>query len=313
MRGNWSWLLWRLALGLALLTIASLLGRLDWRFELLSHFRLHFLAAAGLLLLAAAPARSPRLMASLVLVVLLNLGQVAARWDGLDMAARAEGAHGQALSLVSYNMSLSARDPQRLEAWLERDPPDLLVLAEVNESALSALDELKSNYPYRAKARGQWEWLVLLSRYPLSNRQSSAIDGQPLIYARMETPGGPIGVFGIHSHAPLSGRWADARDRYLSTIAERSARHHGPVLVAGDFNLTPWSPAWLDFAGVSGLHAPSIRSGTFPSALGAAGLPIDHVFVGQGAKLETVRSGPALGSDHLPIMAKIRAPERHLR
>jgi endonuclease/exonuclease/phosphatase (EEP) superfamily protein YafD len=83
------------------------------------------------------------------------------------------------------------------------------------------------------------------------------------------------------------------------------------MILAGDFNSTPWSFArreddrrfglirrdramwsWpAEFVGPHGFQAP------FPF------LPIDHIYAGPGWATVSVSRGPRLGSDHYPLIA----------
>jgi len=96
----------------------------------------------------------------------------------------------------------------------------------------------------------------------------------------------------------------------------------GPVVLAGDFNATPWSRAYRQLsAQLSDARAIALsRAGlaTFPSRYPM--LRLDHVFVGPGLRVDRVavlRDGAArCASDHLPLLATldlIEAPRAVLR
>jgi endonuclease/exonuclease/phosphatase (EEP) superfamily protein YafD len=70
-------------------------------------------------------------------------------------------------------------------------------------------------------------------------------------------------------------------------------------------NLTPWSPWWdalleagqlIDSRKGFGVHA------TWPANVWALMIPIDHVLVSQEVRVRRRRLGPALGSDHRPVV-----------
>nr|WP_244472611.1 endonuclease/exonuclease/phosphatase family protein [Methylobacterium sp. Leaf89] len=95
----------------------------------------------------------------------------------------------------------------------------------------------------------------------------------------------------------------------------------GPVVLAGDFNATPWSRAYRQLtAQLSDARAIArSRAGraTFPSRYPV--LRLDHVFVGPGLRVDHVavlRDGDARrASDHLPLLATLdfAAPPRAVR
>jgi len=75
-------------------------------------------------------------------------------------------------------------------------------------------------------------------------------------------------------------------------------------------NATLWSPAYGDFIERSGLcsaRAGFGRLATWRSDRYLEGLwlDLDHVLVGAGIEVQGLWRGPALGSDHLPLVARL--------
>ena len=74
----------------------------------------------------------------------------------------------------------------------------------------------------------------------------------------------------------------------------------------GDYNATPWTTAFRDLRRENGM----LRLSPGPASTWFApwpilGLPIDHALV--TGKLEgSVRVGPGLGSDHMPLIVRLR-------
>jgi endonuclease/exonuclease/phosphatase (EEP) superfamily protein YafD len=87
-------------------------------------------------------------------------------------------------------------------------------------------------------------------------------------------------------------------------IAERVRKETGNVLVAGDFNLTPWSPHFTRFIEQTGLSDCALGHGllaTWPSQVLPVRIRIDHCFASRQWRVRNVDVGPKLGSDHLPM------------
>jgi endonuclease/exonuclease/phosphatase (EEP) superfamily protein YafD len=74
-----------------------------------------------------------------------------------------------------------------------------------------------------------------------------------------------------------------------------------PTLVVGDLNATPWSSA---FKGL-GLKRAGDLTGTWPAALGAFGLPLDHVLVSTHWSVAAAHVHGGLGSDHLALIVSL--------
>ena len=87
-----------------------------------------------------------------------------------------------------------------------------------------------------------------------------------------------------------------------------------PTIVAGDFNMTPWSYRLQRLLASAGLrrHATFLRSwptDRYPQfRLPAPAFLIDHVLSTPDIKSVSIRMGPNLGSDHLPVIARVRLP-----
>ena len=78
----------------------------------------------------------------------------------------------------------------------------------------------------------------------------------------------------------------------------------GPLVVVGDFNATPWSPAlrtFLDELDLNGLNV----AATWPVWFGFAGIPIDHALVSENLIITHIETGPNIGSDHRPVMIDV--------
>ena len=81
------------------------------------------------------------------------------------------------------------------------------------------------------------------------------------------------------------------------------------MIVAGDFNTTPWSPYFRDLVAAAGLRNAAEGHGyvgTWPAWFWPALIPIDHVLLKGPLVATSVRRGPAIGSDHFPIIADVR-------
>ena len=116
---------------------------------------------------------------------------------------------------------------------------------------------------------------------------------------------------GVHPTSPKPTEPEDSRERnyQLDHIGATVEGVAGPVIVAGDFNTTPWSPHFRDLLATTGLRDAGTGRGwlpTWPGRLGPAGIPIDHVLVRGEVAVTGLRRGPDVGSDHYPLIADLR-------
>lgn len=114
-------------------------------------------------------------------------------------------------------------------------------------------------------------------------------------------------IAAVHGRPPWNNERTADRDNVNRAGAAIVASHPRGVLV-GDFNATPWSPMMLDLRRL-GLHRASCsgpitrtwRSTGFPYYA----LPIDHVLSTESVIVSGCRVGPAVGSDHFPLIFDI--------
>jgi endonuclease/exonuclease/phosphatase (EEP) superfamily protein YafD len=96
------------------------------------------------------------------------------------------------------------------------------------------------------------------------------------------------------------------RHRYLRHLAASLAAVEGPLILLGDFNVTPWSPDYRDLVAEAGLASASGgHIATWPVWSPLLRIPIDHVFIRGPWSLLRAARGPDLGSDHYPILADL--------
>jgi endonuclease/exonuclease/phosphatase (EEP) superfamily protein YafD len=301
-------LFWLLG-GVALATFLSLLAPLGWPFELFSHFRVQYAAAALLLsvLLAWRRAAVPSVLA-------LALGG----WHVLPGLAASPGAvasqacAGPVFTVATVNVQFSNERRDAFRAWLATQPADFLVIQEVT-AAWAAELEAQAAYPHRhILSREDPYGLALLSRWPMESVTlvDLAGDGLPSLAGSVDAGGQRIRFLALHTHWPITPALAAARDEALQGASALAIAADLPVVLLGDLNLTPDSPAFdrlLDEAGLQDAMRgrgwrPTWLAGFWPLAL-----RIDHVLVSPSLCVERAEVGPPIGSDHRPVVAALRS------
>jgi len=122
---------------------------------------------------------------------------------------------------------------------------------------------------------------------------------------------GPFTLIGTHPLPPIGAEYASLRNEQLQALGEFAANLPGPALLAGDLNITSWSPFFRDLLTTSGLHDSRIGFGIQPTWLSQLvwiGIPIDHVLVSQEIIVQRRTVGPSIGSDHRPVVIDFVVP-----
>jgi endonuclease/exonuclease/phosphatase (EEP) superfamily protein YafD len=241
---------------------------------------------------------------------------------GVEVAAAARplaSQAGQTLKVVSLNIESGNRNLAALKEFILTERPDLLLLQEADQNDHKLLYEflatiyptIATNYPHCSTNVASTFVLVEPSR---GTDCASAI-------IRLTLPdrlgGGELLAASIHLPNARHGTSGSEADVLRARMA---AWANGNAIVAGDFNATPWSWAVRRFDGIRGFERWTRALATWP-APGAveektlsspmAFLPIDHVFATFDWRLVRARRGPAVGSDHYPVVIELaRRSER---
>jgi endonuclease/exonuclease/phosphatase (EEP) superfamily protein YafD len=294
--------------GVAVATIFAMLAPLGWPFELFSHFRVQYLASA--LVLAVLLAWRRRAVPAVLAVVI-------AVWHALPAlspsyaVAQAPDCVGPVVTVATVNVQFSNARPEAFRAWLATQPADFLLIQEVTPAWAAEL-EAQAEYPYRhVLTREDPYGLAVLSRWPLESVTlvDLAGDGLPSFAGTVDTGRQRIRFLGRHTHWPITPALAAARDEALQGAAQLASAADLPVVLLGDLNLTPDSPAFDRLIDQAELRDVMRGRGWRPTWLASfwpLALRIDHILVSSGLCVEHAEVGPSIGSDHRPVVARLR-------
>ena len=296
--------------GLGLASLAGALAPIGWPFELFVHFRTQYGVAAAMLAAGLLLARRPAAAALAAVLAFAQFWSVVPRLQASETAARCDG---DPFTVVIANLAFDNEDRQSLLAWIARHPADLILLQELTPGWATAFQSLP-DYPHRQQiARTDPYGIAVLSRWPLHEltARDFAGDGLPLLVGYVDAGHTRLHVAAVHTHWPLLPELMRKRNLVLDRLAAEVRAGSGPAIVAGDFNLTPHSPAYrrlLDQSGLretlpAGAWRPTWHAGFWPLAL-----RIDHVLVSPGVCVESAAVGPEFGSDHRPVRVRLRLP-----
>jgi len=172
---------------------------------------------------------------------------------------------------------------------------------------MGSLESSLSQYPY-SQIRMQEEYgIALLSRIPFEHVDIKIIGkaGLPSIIARFTINGQRLTLIGAHTLSPTSPTRAENRDQQLVALAQFVSEQEDSIILIGDLNITPWSPFFTDFLRNSGLRDSREGFGlqpTWPTWFPPAWIPIDHALVSSNVVVHHRSIGPAIGSDHYPVI-----------
>lgn len=307
-----------MALVSAVIALAAQAGRVSDRLDVLTHLTPFWLVAAlvalAIWLVAGRVGRLTPALAGLgVVASLLLMGPELLAASG---GRTAQAAEGETLKIVQFNLWGRNRDPEATVAWILAQNPDVVVLEEAFARSGGAARALHERLPYQVScAYPQPCSTIMLSRLkPLrAGGLSAAVSDANLAgsWATLPSRQGPFTVVGVHYTWPVPAGPQQQMTLRLARTLERFPKDR--LIVAGDFNSTPWSFSMRRQDALFGLERRTRALPSWPAADTSRHglptpfplLPIDHVYAGDGWRTVSVKRGPRLGSDHYPVVVTL--------
>ena len=299
------------ALGVALLAplgiaLAGLSGIGHRWVDILAQFTGPALIAAFVGLAAAGLLRARRLFAAAVIVCLLVLASGSRQWA----APRGEPEAGSPdFTLYSANLHALNTDVEAMAASIAAADADVVVLVEVGDAPMAAIDRVLAGYPNRV-ATGRLDrpsgpaLSMIASRRPLRDIRLR-VPALHVVGALAETPLGPVTIAGVHMTRPWPYQIQWEQIRQAEGLSSWARSLEGPVIAAGDFNSVSSGRIGKIIKTDGGLIPAPGWPGTWPTALpGFAGMTIDQVYRSPDLALVERRLGLPTGSDHRPVITR---------
>lgn len=309
------------AVGLAALTVAALFGFAVPYFDLINHLQLPLFFATLLVLIVAIFAFGRlRAITLIALIGFLASGAVFVPEWAASLTPRApiptDGR--QVFIVMTHNLFGLNYDMHRVSEAIAAENPDIVALQEYFPEQVEDLDRLlKPNYPYSVRCSGgKRANLGLYSKIPFDNEMGNGDCPKQYDWANGQRTAHIIAGFtlmdGTHFTVVTTHMdWPYPIERQraeFSALTTELARIDGPLIVAGDFNSTPWSYALRNFASVTGLTRETHNLVTYPLLFTLRRLvptlpflPLDQVFQ-RGVVVHDLHAGEQTGSDHLPVV-----------
>jgi endonuclease/exonuclease/phosphatase (EEP) superfamily protein YafD len=210
------------------------------------------------------------------------------------------------IKLIQWNVWEKNPDPIGTVNWIVAQNPDVVTLEDASQFMIEAMG--RRGYTANFGISNS----VVFSRLPRSPRRlqipQDAWDKLPsFARARYLLSGQSFDVVAVHLLRPIHHDRSEMAQALFDVL-------NGPdldrMIVAGDFNLTPWSSGLRHLDQMKGLERrdramaswpvrwPSPRSLPFPFPI----LAIDHVYAGKAWRTVRIERGPAMSSAHYPII-----------
>ncbi|HEX2836674.1 MAG TPA: endonuclease/exonuclease/phosphatase family protein [Phycisphaerales bacterium] len=238
----------------------------------------------------------------------------------------AQTTSGDEITLFSHNLLFINTDMTQTLAQVAAAKPDVILFQEYTPAHHAELaPALAADYPYAVHAyRDNFYGQAIYSKRPFLERPEVVRDvitshgahapgNGPQLHVRVLLGDQPVTIQNVHTDAPGSLGPYRAQRQQFAWLRDLASDTRGAVVLAGDFNATNSSQHMgaLRSAGMTdALDANALGRGcTWPDRTvlrWVPGVRIDHVLYSRDLECVAAHVGTSTGSDHLPVVAKLR-------
>jgi endonuclease/exonuclease/phosphatase (EEP) superfamily protein YafD len=297
-------MIWRIVkwgtIAAVVLLVAGFVGPWSKQADSLSHFR-HVLVIIALMGAVFALMRKQKILAGLAAIS--AIAAVVLSYPHLPfLGPQAEGKG--TYKLIQFNVKIHNARAAEAAQWIVSEKPDVVMLQEVLDETHPSFRLLDPILPYRARCKSaRLGDVAVYTRFPEIIQYCSA--GSGLAWIQVNADGTPITFASLHLKWP----WPRGQWDQLEQLRSELQNLKQPVVLGGDHNAAPWSAAvrtverWTKSKVISGYRTtfwPDVLHNEAPWPA----LPIDHVLIPEGFRVESIRTGPVMGSDHKPVVVE---------
>ncbi|OUL30190.1 endonuclease/exonuclease/phosphatase [Nostoc sp. RF31YmG] len=294
-----------------------------WPLELLAHFRVHYLVLSLIvtfilgILWRKRYLKSKVIFLAALLIVGLNLIEVLPWY--LPHSQQLAGNATKQIRLLSFNINIQNNDDKGVINVVQDNHPDVALFIEVNRSGFDNLKtSFKNTLPYTFRSPGGG--LAIFSRLPIQDVKADNFNGKGghNLIATLTVAKQSIKLIGTHPIVPVIRNNFHRRNLQLAALSDYIKEINQPLILMGDFNLTPWSPYYRRFINKTKLHNSRLGFGILPSwprpathvnlpswVIPLMNIPIDHCFVSKHFSVAQISTGANANSDHAPLITDL--------
>ena len=306
-------------------TLMGLFARWNWLADLLTNLRVQQVIMLLVTISITIALKRRRWLVVQMILLLIHLPWFLSAWTG---AATVLPSDSPELVVMVANVLTANRNHDAVLNDIKASDADVVAILELGTPLHKRLeDELATIYPHRVtnpQDRGNFG-IGVYSRYPLSNTNQFALNIESIksIEATVKKGSQSYRLIATHPLPPMGRRGYANRNGHLQQLAQRVVAYREtnpkqPMIVVGDFNLTPWSPIFSDWESSTGLTRAGRGFGMTPTwyaltekqqAFFPMGLILDHALISDNLKCLSQKIGDATGSDHRSVRVELAANE----
>lgn len=299
----------------------SLLGFSNslWFCFLLDQFRLMFFLVAAALM-------APSLILRKLDLALVNLAILVINFCGMQgwipycsTHSESISADGKHLHILEMNVEYTNNDYEKAITLIKNEKPDLVVIEELTNIWLAHLQTALKAYPYRVIATEDTPYgNGIFSKVPFQKTNCFKLGPRhhPTLKADFVLNDTPMSIIHTHLPGPVSPRSFPMHKMEANEVENIIATCRNNAILCGDMNSSSWCYPLRGIAEKGSLKDTRSGRGLQPSWPSKKRFPhfpilaIDHCFVRGNIKTIDRRTGPFIGSDHLPVIIDLSIPKK---
>lgn len=299
--------------------VMSIFSGTAWLFDLVSHFPVQSIIA---LLPLSLLALFQKLRITFVLfctALAFNVTTLAkTEWlSDRQHLASTTAISGTPYRLMTLNVLVTNTQHEKIGELITEHKPDTVLIVELTPALAKHLAQQLTEYPhFYGQPEQRAAGIGIFSRHPMVNTETLALGNQstPAVHIKQLLPQTALGqstsisIIGVHPWAPVAPEMHRLRTIQLRELGSTIKRLDLPLVVAGDFNITPWSGDFRSLLEVGQLTDTRVGfgiQGTWPSCLPLLSIPIDHVLTSSVIEVADRRVVKINGSDHCGVVADL--------
>lgn len=304
----------QISIGLAIGTLATFFAKHNWIAGIFCHLRIQMTLVLIVWLLIAAICKRKNQAIALFVFFVVNAIWIVPYLIPSSSGNPATAVDSSTVKIMSANVLTKNNQYASLAKTVQHHNPDIAIVIEVNARWQQEIEAgLLSEYPHQHIISKESNFGIgIISKIPFSSVEQIIDPDTDLISldARFVGQSGrPFRLIATHPYPPLSQTCFRQRSKQLIALAGQLDPTEDNVL-AGDFNLTPWSPIFSEVLATGNLKDSRVGFGVaqtwyaFPSFLGS--LQIDHVLTSPSMTTISHEVSENYGSDHRAVIVEIQ-------
>ncbi len=305
---NFIVLILRLGIVGGVLSLGALFSSQHLIFDLLSHFRIQYIVLLLVLLCLALSQR--RCIIPIVLFSCMVFhGYDVFRSQRPEPPTTATATVN--LTVMSSNLLASNDDYGSYVGFVKSVSPDVIVFQEYTSAWHEELILALSDYSHHHTVPINSPFgIAVYSKFPLMDEKVFYLlnENRPSVEVTVSIGEKQLRIIGAHPPPPISNDMYAERNQLLKMISDRAFVQSEALVIAGDFNISPWSDHFRGFLRAGGLKDGRRGHGilpTWPAGFPPLGIPIDHIVVNDLVDVVSLNTSDGLRSDHRAIWAAL--------